>query len=132
MIDDMQLKGLSASTQVGYLNAVRRLAEHYHRSPDQLSEEDLRQYFLYLAKEKKVARSTATIAICGIKFFYEQTIGQQWSTLHLVRPPRGQKLPVILSQEEARLQNRVYGGECRSRRHDTAGAAGHLRFLQSP
>ncbi len=29
----MQLKGLSASTQEGYLNAVRRLAEHYHRSP---------------------------------------------------------------------------------------------------
>jgi len=102
MIDDMQLKGLSASTQEGYVNAVRRLAEHYHRSPDQLCEEDLRQYFLYLANEKKVARSTATIAICGIKFFYEQTLGQQWSTLHLVRPPRGKKLPVILSREEVR------------------------------
>jgi len=102
MIDDMQLKGLSASTQEGYLNAVRRLAEHYHRSPDQLSEEDLRQYFLYLANTKKVARSTATIAICGIKFFYEQTLGLQWSSLHLVRPPRRKKLPVILSRQEVR------------------------------
>lgn len=102
MIDDMQLKGLSASTQEGYLNAVRQLAEHFHRSPDQLSEEDLRQYFLYLANEKKAARSTATIAICGIKFFYEQTLRQQWSTLQLVRPPRSKKLPVILSRDEVR------------------------------
>jgi integrase/recombinase XerD len=47
MIDDMQLRGLSASTQEGYVNAVRGLARHYHRSPDELSEEDLRQYFLY-------------------------------------------------------------------------------------
>ena len=102
MIDDMQLRGLSASTQEGYLNAVRGIARHYHRSPDELSEEDLRQYFLYLANEKKVARSTATIAICGIKFLYEQTLQQQWSTLRLVRPPRGKKLPVILSREEVR------------------------------
>ena len=46
MIDDMQLKGLSASTQEGYVNAVRHLAEHYHGSPEELSEEDLRQYSL--------------------------------------------------------------------------------------
>ena len=102
MIDDMKLKGLSASTQEGYLNAVRQLAEHYHKRPDQLSEEDLRQYFLYLTNEKKAARSTATIAICGIKFFYEQTLRQQWSTLQLVRPPRSKKLPVILSRDEVR------------------------------
>ena len=68
MIEDMQLNGLAASTQEGYLNAVRGLARHYHRSPEQLTEEDLRQYFLFLANEKKVARSTATVAICGIKF----------------------------------------------------------------
>ena len=58
----MQLRGLSARTQSCYVAAVRQLVEHYHRSPDQLTEEDLRQYFLYLANDKKVARTTATIA----------------------------------------------------------------------
>jgi site-specific recombinase XerD len=98
----MQLKGLSASTQEGYVNAVRYLAEHYHRSPDQLSEEDLRQYFLYLANEKKAARSTATVAICGIKFLHERTLRQRWSMLRLVRPPRGKKPSAILSRDEVR------------------------------
>ena len=55
MLEDMQLRGLSARTQGCYVGAVRQLAEHYHRSPDQVSEEEPRQYFLFLANEKKVA-----------------------------------------------------------------------------
>ncbi len=102
MIEDMQLRGFSARTQECYVAGVRHLAEHYRRSPDQLTEEDLRQYFLYLANEKKVARATATIALCGIKFFYEQTLQRQWTTLKFVRPPREKKLPVVLSRDEVR------------------------------
>jgi len=102
MIEDMQLNGLSASTQECYVNAVRGLAGHFHRSPDKLCEEELRDYFLYLAHKKKVARSSATIAICGIKFLYEQTLRRRWTTLPLLRPPRRKKLPVVLSREEVR------------------------------
>jgi len=102
MIEDMQLRGFSARTRECYVAGVRQLAEHYRRSPDLLTEEDLRQYFLYLANEKKVARATATIALCGIKFFYEQTLQRQWTTLKFVRPPREKKLPVVLSRDEVR------------------------------
>ncbi len=102
MIEDMQLRGFSARTQECYVAAVRQLAAHYHTRPDQLSEEDLRRYFLYLANEKKVARATATIALCGIKFFYEHTLQQHWTTFRFVRPPREKKLPVVLSRDEVR------------------------------
>lgn len=102
MIEDMQLRGYSARTQECYVAAVRQLAQHYHRRPDQLQEEELRQYFLYLANEKKVARATATIALCGIKFFYEHTLHQNWTTLRFVRPQREKKLPVVLSRDEVR------------------------------
>jgi hypothetical protein len=43
MMEDMQLRGLSARTQGCYVAAVRQLAEHYHRRPDQITEEELRQ-----------------------------------------------------------------------------------------
>ena len=102
MLEDMQLRGFSARTQECYASAVRQLAEHDHRSPDQLTEEDLRQYFLYLANEKQVARATATIALCGIRFFFEQTLRREWTTLRFVRPAREQKLPVVLSRDEVR------------------------------
>jgi site-specific recombinase XerD len=55
-----------------------------------------------LANEKKWARASTTIALCGIKFFYEQTLKHDWPTLRLVRPPREFKLPVVLSREEVR------------------------------
>ena len=55
MIEDMQLRGYSARTQEAYARAVRQLAEYFHRSPDQVTEEELREYFLYLANEKKCA-----------------------------------------------------------------------------
>jgi integrase/recombinase XerD len=102
MLEDMQLRGFSARTQECYVAAVRQLAEHFHTRPDRLTEEQLRQYFLYLANEKKVARATATIALCGIRFFYEQTLKLPWTTLRLIRPAREKKLPVVLSRDEVR------------------------------
>ena len=102
MLEDMQLRGLSARTQECYVAAVRQFAAHFHRSPDRLTEEELRQYFLYLANEKKVARATATIALCGIRFFFEHTLRREWTTLRFVRPAREKKLPVVLSRDEVR------------------------------
>ena len=43
MIEDMQLRGFSKRTQEAYVRAVRQLAEHYHKSPDQINEEELRK-----------------------------------------------------------------------------------------
>jgi integrase/recombinase XerD len=100
MLDDMQLRGLASKTQEAYALAVRQLAAYYGKSPDQISEEELRDYFLYLKNEKKVSRSTCTQALCGIKFFYEQTLQRQWKTFDLIRPPKEHKLPVVLSTGE--------------------------------
>jgi site-specific recombinase XerD len=55
-----------------------------------------------LKNEKCVADSTFSIALCGIKFFYEQTLKKEWHTLQLVRPDRKKKLPVVLSTEEVK------------------------------
>jgi integrase/recombinase XerD len=100
MIECLQLRGLSERTQEAYVRAVRQLAEHYHKSPDQITEEELRQYFLYLKNVKHYARATTTIAICGIRFFFEKTLQKQWNTFNLVRPAPEKKLPVILSLGE--------------------------------
>ena len=102
MIEDMQLRGYSANTQEAYVRAVRRLSEYLHHGPDKITEEELRQYFLYLTNEKKFTHSTTTVALCGIKFFYEHTLRRDWPTLQLLRPSPEYKLPVVLSREEVR------------------------------
>lgn len=89
--EDMQLRGLPARTQEAYIQAVRALARYFHQPPDQLSEENLRQYFLYLINVKRFARASFTIAMCGIKFFFEQTLHRNWTLLDLTRPPPERK-----------------------------------------
>jgi integrase/recombinase XerD len=102
MIEDMQLGGYSARTQKLYVEAVGQVFSHFRCSPGQLTEEQLREYFLYLTNERRVSRSTATIALCGVKFFFERTLKRNWPALELIRPRPEKKLPVILSREEVR------------------------------
>jgi site-specific recombinase XerD len=102
MIEDLQLAGMSERTQEMYIRAVRQLAEHYRKPPDQITEEELRQYFLHIKNVKKWSRTGITIALCGIKFFYEKTLKRQWPIFKVVRPHAETKVPVILSRDEVR------------------------------
>ena len=102
MIECLQLRGLSERTQDMYVRAVRQLAEHYRKSPDLITEEDLRQYFLYIKNVKQYSRRASTMALCGIKFVFEHTRHRDWTTRRFVRAPREKKLPVLLSLEEVR------------------------------
>jgi integrase/recombinase XerD len=102
MLEDLQLRGLAPKTQQCYIAAVHQLALHYRRAPDRLGEEELRQYFLFLLNEKKVAESTFRIHLYGIRFFYECTLQRPWPVFDLVRPRKSQKLPVVLSLQEVR------------------------------
>jgi site-specific recombinase XerD len=100
LIEDLQLRGFSPRTQEAYVHAVHQLAQHFHKSPDLITDEDLRQYFLHLTQVQHYARATVTIALCGIKFFVEHTLGKTFTSLALMRPPQTHKLPVVLSRQE--------------------------------
>ena len=100
MIEDLQLRGYSTSTQKLYVSSVRQLCEHFNKPPSKITEENLREYFLYGKNVKKWSRSTSTVALCGIKFFYDNTIKRPWPTLLFIRPGHNKKLPVVLSRDE--------------------------------
>lgn len=102
MIEDMQLRRLAPSTQRSYEAAVERLALYYRRSPDQLSEEEIRRFFMHLINERRVSDSTFRIHFYGVKFFYERTLGRKWPVFELARARKSDKLPVVLSEEEVR------------------------------
>jgi site-specific recombinase XerD len=100
MIQDLQLRGYSDRTVEAYVRSVAQLAKFYGTSPDRIVEEQVREYLLHLTNVQKVARGTHTIALCGIKFFYEQTLGRTWAVLDVARPKGEKKLPVVLSRDE--------------------------------
>lgn len=100
MIDDLCLAGLSARTQKSYVWAVHQLSQHYDRAPDLLTEDQVRDFFLFLINDKHAARGTMSIFISGVKFFYTTTLGRQWKVFDLIKPPRKKTLPVVLSLDE--------------------------------
>jgi site-specific recombinase XerD len=90
-------------TAQSYWSCLRQLSEFYNKSPELIDPEELRQYFIYLKAEKKVARQTSTQALCAIKLFWEKTLKRPWpAEVEMVRANPQFKLPVILAAKEVR------------------------------
>jgi hypothetical protein len=81
MIEDMQLAGLSQSTQEAYVRPVRQLAAHYRLSPDRITERQLRDYLIHLRDVRGIAKGTFQQHFFGIKFFFVNTLGYDWPLL---------------------------------------------------
>lgn len=96
----MQLRDFALRTQEAYVRAVYGLAAFHRRSPDLLNEADIRAYFLHAVNTAKLSRSTVRQQLCGMKFFYETTLGRQWKVFDLITPRRGRVLPEVLSCAE--------------------------------
>jgi integrase/recombinase XerD len=102
MIEDMRLVGLSDGTQRVYLDAVKNLARRYRRSPDELTEEQVREHFLELSR-RGLAPSTVRVQLFALKFLYLKTLRRDWSLLKLFRNNKTKRLPVVLSRAEVWL-----------------------------
>lgn len=102
MIEDMRLLGLSEGTQRVYLDAVKNLARRYGQSPDVLTQEQVREYFLELS-HRGLAPSTVRVHLFALKFLYLNTLQRDWSLLKLFRIKKTKRLPVVLSCTEVWL-----------------------------
>ena len=102
MLEDLQIRQYSPTTIRIYLHAVTEFAQHFGKPPDQLSAEHIRQYQLFLVKEKKVSRPTFIQVVCALRFFYTHTLNRKVSMERIPFPRRERKLPLILSREEVK------------------------------
>lgn len=102
MTEDMKLQRLMPRTQETYLGALRQLARHYRRSPDKLSDEEIRGYLLYLLDEKKRSASTVNVALNAIRFLFQRTLKRPLPVFDVARLKQEKRLPVVLSRSEVR------------------------------
>ena len=68
--------------------------------PEELGEQEIREYLHYLIQEKKASQSGVSQAYSALKFFYETTLKRDWNGFRIPRVQMGKKLPVVLSQQE--------------------------------
>jgi integrase/recombinase XerD len=86
LIQELVLRGFSPRTQEAYISAVYQLAKYYRRSPDQISDQEIRQYLLYLAQTKKLAASSRNQATSALRFFYAEVLARPTNQVVRVLP----------------------------------------------
>jgi integrase/recombinase XerD len=100
MDGDLVVRGMSVRTREAYVGAVAKLAKHYGRSPDRISEQEVQSYLLHLIEERKLSWSSCNIAAQGLRFFYRVTLKRSETQFSVPTARQPQKLPQILSREE--------------------------------
>ncbi|NJD06202.1 MAG: hypothetical protein FIA97_06855 [Methylococcaceae bacterium] len=66
-IDALQLNGLCPRSQEAYVRAVRMLVEFTGKTPDDIGEPELQQYFLHRKNQDRWSPNTLRICYCGIR-----------------------------------------------------------------
>jgi hypothetical protein len=103
LIEDLRLDGLAKRTVYGYVRAIRKLADYHQKSPDDISENDVRAYLLHQIVDLEVASGTQSVILSAIKFFYRTTLPRQWKVLDQTKINYASALPEVITQRQVFL-----------------------------
>ena len=96
MLVDLQLSGAKPNTQKSYLREVDNLAKYFNKSPAELGEDELKEYMLYLMKERHLSEGTFRFYVAALKFFYRTTLKREWMVEKIRHPRAKRKPPIVL------------------------------------
>lgn len=99
-LQHLKLKGLQPKTVDAYARAIRRVGEYFDFQISDLSEQDLLNYFTDLLESH--SWTTVKLDLYGLKFFYTHVLRKPWPELNLIKPPKTQRLPDIVTVDEAK------------------------------
>ena len=127
LIDEIQLRGFSPNTQRSYVRSVAGLAQFYHRSPDQIGDDQIKAYLLHLLRIKKLAVSSLIVAVSALRFFFGIVLHRPTKAIEEALPRMKKPVlrPRVYSVQEL---ERLFGCPGLNRKHRalfmTAYAAG--------
>jgi integrase/recombinase XerD len=101
MLEELQRRNYTPDTIRGYMHAVEEFANYFQKSPELMGADEVREFQLYMMREKKLALGTVALRMGALRFLYKKTLRRRdidIEDLPLVRAPK--KLPVVLSPEE--------------------------------
>lgn len=95
----LQLKGLQPKTIDAYSRAIRRMGAYFDHCIDALTPAQLTDYFTSLLGTH--SWSAVKHDLYGFKFYTQHVLGQPWQMPRFIRPPKIQRLPDIVTVEQA-------------------------------
>lgn len=95
----LKLKGLQTKIIEAYARAIRRIGAYFDHRIEDLSEAQLTEYFTDLLETH--SWGAAKLDLYGLKFFYTHVLRKPWVAVGLIKPPKSQRLPDIVTVAEA-------------------------------
>jgi len=95
----LRLKGLQPKTIEAYSRAIRRIGNYFDSRIDHLTSDQLLDYFNDLLQSH--SWSAVKLDLYGLKFFYTNVLKRTWEDIPLIKPPKGTRIPDILTIEQA-------------------------------
>ena len=68
VLEELKLRNYSQATADAYVAGIRRFAEYFHHSPEQLGPEHIRQYQLHLIQERKLEPKSVMVQMAALRF----------------------------------------------------------------
>ena len=96
--EDLQLAGYAKRSIQSYTSAVLRLQRFYNKPLHDITEEQLRQYWLCCQNEFGWSAATLRISYSGIQHFFTRTLVRSWNVFNDIKWKREQTLPTILKR----------------------------------
>jgi len=96
----LRLKGLQPKTIEAYARAIRRIGKYFAYRIEDLTEQQLTDYFTDLLDSH--SWSAVKLDLYGLKFFYAHVLRKPWVNVDLIKPPKAQRLPDILTVDETK------------------------------
>jgi site-specific recombinase XerD len=100
MLDELERRNYSQTTRRAYLRAVADFARYFHRSPDELGLEHVRDYQVYLFRVRKLKPNSVAVRVAALRFLFVVVLHRPWTVADMPYPKRPDTLPTVLSQEE--------------------------------
>lgn len=99
-----KLKGLQPKTIDAYSRAICRIGAYFDYQIDDLSEQQLTDYFTDYFTDLLDSHSCSAVKLdlYGLKFFYTHVLHKPWVNIDLIKPPKARRLPNIVTVDEAK------------------------------
>lgn len=97
-----RVKHFSLKTEDAYANWIKRfILFHHKRHPNEMAENEIRQFLAHLAVDLHVSASTQTVALSALLFLYRDVLKRPLPFIEDVeRAKPSRKLPVVFSKTE--------------------------------
>ncbi len=100
MLEELQRRNYSKQTTKAYLFTVRDFAKYFHRSPEELGPEHIREYQAHLFNVRELSGNSVAQRTAALRFLFVKTLKRAYMLEHIPFPKRPLRLPTVLSPEE--------------------------------